>query len=753
MDKKKIGRRILVEGLIQGIGFRPYVCRLANNYCICGSVKNIGGSVEILAGGEACNIEKFTENISTPNLQHANITCVNVEVLDYIPEGDFAILPSTSQLSREENRLLLPDLSICPDCERELSEDGRRKNHFFNTCVACGPRFSVLRAMPYDRENTSMSSFEMCRECASEYHNPHDRRFHAETISCNNCGLLLLWQGAHEEATGQQAFENCVRVLKNGGATLIKGIGGYHLACSPHSATAVESLRSIKKREQKPFAIMFASVDEAEAICKLSNAEKDALSSPQRPIVLLKLKGENPFAPHVLMNSARCGCLLPYTPLHILLMQKISPLVMTSANISCNPIIKDDEEALRFYNQNPQLGGVLYNNREILRSVEDSVLEVDERGQSCVLRVARSFAPMPFKFAKTSEDTLVLGGDLKSSFCILKGSQAYMSQYLGNLEGSGCYDSFKSQISELSDLLKASPRRFACDLHPGYHSSLYANNNCYNAIRIQHHHAHVASVLAEHSLTKPVLAAAFDGTGYGTDGTVWGGEFFVCKGSSFERVAHLKYSRLVGGDEAARNAMQTALCMLIEAEIEPPKEIAASATLLKSAIQSGVCVKSSSMGRLFDAVAALTGICSENSYEGQCATALQECAEGALARKIEPIKLDFSLEEIDGTIHIGYKNILCEAFKAREEGQGAFALGFHWAVARLMQNIFAILRGREGAKTVVLSGGVFQNSLLLCLSRRLLEEDGFEVYTNMRVPPNDGGIALGQAWIMQQIEG
>ncbi|GHU88322.1 carbamoyltransferase [Clostridia bacterium] len=561
--------------------------------------------------------------------------------------------------------------------------------------------------MPYDRANTSMSEFPMCPDCAAEYADPADRRFHAETVCCNNCGPRL------------EDFEARAADLERGEIVMVKGIGGYHLACSVYGN--VGRLREIKGRDAKPFAVMFKNVAQVKLFCELSDEAESLLLSTARPIVLLEALNNN-FKPEVLMGDNRCGAFLPYTALHELLLERVSPLVLTSANVSSAPILTDDRAATEFARRH----GIkaLTHDRKILRPVEDSVAVVSAAAPYQVIRRGRGYAPLPIKLRKSVPPTLAMGGDLKASFALAKGTDTYLSQCFGDLENADVFENYTREIDEFQRLLAIKPEVVICDSHPGYISSSHAHSMNLSTVRVQHHHAHIASVMAEHDL-KAAFGVAFDGTGYGDDGAVWGGEFLLCEGAKFERAAHLPYAALVGGDEAARDARKTAACYL------------KSDPILNAAVGAGLGVQTSSMGRLFDAVSAILGVCGFNGYEGQCAIALQNSAERALKRGETPVFMEFS-EKLE------FGNILEQARECLPERVDSFALGFHIAVAGMVVRTAKLF---GGGLPVALSGGTFQNALLLRLCAEGLTREGFAVYINRDAPPNDGGLALGQAHI------
>ncbi|MCL2834442.1 MAG: carbamoyltransferase HypF [Treponema sp.] len=772
---------ITIRGIVQGVGFRPFVYRQALKYGIRGTVRNVSGSVVIMAAGP--DIEAFAESIrqNRPPLSFIE----SITVRPQTGEGDFAdfsIIESEEKSASADLRFFPPDLALCENCRAEIfgragiydgggtngragaadscrSVNRRRKGYWFNTCTRCGPRFSVLRAFPYDRANTSMDVFPMCPDCSAEYHSPPDIRFHAETVCCHNCGPLLYYKSEAGIFTGEEAFNRALKDLPGGIA--IKGIGGYHLCCSPYDSSAVRRLRLLKAREKKPFAIMFRDLDAVAAVCEIDAAETALLTSPARPIVLLKMKAQNTcvFA-HAVLNGAdgRCGCFLPYTPLQELLLEHFPCLVMTSANISSLPIIKDEEEIFSLIDR------VLYHDREIVRSLEDSVAQVIGRKPSLIRR-ARGYTPLPI-FIKnpasidpitmnqaSGSDILAMGGDLKAAFGLVKKNVFTLSQYFGDLENAQIFSIYENSIPDFERLFAVRPRAVVGDAHPRYLSAALASSIAakLNAplIKVYHHHAHAASVMAEHGLTR-ALAAVFDGTGYGEDGNIWGGEFLICEEGNCRRAGHLKNTEILGQDEAARDAVKTAACFLHGLGVPQICDIPQSdALLINAALDHHInTFTTSSMGRLFDAVAAILGVSAANDYEGECAVLLQYKAEEEARTGVKPADMRFIQVIENGMCVFDYRDIL---LKCAEQREGC-ALGFHLAICDMIEQMCLQTRDaqtQDGQKLndIVLSGGVFQNAFLTGLVKSRLNNLGFSVFLNEAVPPNDGGIALGQAFV------
>ncbi len=617
-----------------------------------------------------------------------NITSYKEEIINSKSYKEFKIIHSTND---NEIPFITPDLATCPNCEKELKDkNNRRYRHLFISCINCGARYTIINTLPYDRENITMSVFPLCDECKKEYTTPQDIRCHAQTIACNDCG-----------PTTNIPIDNAIKTLKDGEILAIKDIGGYHLACLCESECS-QKLREIKGRETKPFAVMFKDINEIKEYCEVGKKEEELLLSPARPIVLLKAKRQFPHG--VCDNSDFIGAFLPCNPIQILILDNVSPLIMTSANLSGEPIITDDKEIKKFGVK------VLSHNREILTPLDDSVVQINA-GEVQFIRRARGYVPLAIDMGiKAKSNILALGGDLKSSFAIMHGNYVYPSQYFGDLEDVKCFDAYKNNIRRFCNLHSFKPDTVVCDMHPLYYSSTTMKTNA----KYQHHLAHAYSVIAEHKLKGDVLSFVFDGTGYGTDGAVWGGEVFLNQ----KRVEHLEYTKMLASDEVSKNAD---ICLACYDGSNP---------LVKCAVDNNInTVNSSSMGRLFDAVAALLDICHYNSYEGECAIALENTARKAtkefrLTPTLSPTKI---INEI--------KN----SNAPKEE----IALGFHHMLAEVILKIAE----KYNANQVVLGGGCFNNRILTERVFELLKQSEIKVYINNKVPSGDQGICLGQAYL------
>ncbi len=747
---------ITVLGIVQGVGYRPFTARLAERLGIRGSVRNTGGVVEIRAAGDRETLDRFILALSEECPRGARVTSVTVvkESDGDLPDG-FTIIRSREN---EEHTPVLPaDLPMCDVCRAELYDpENRRYSYPFISCTDCGPRFSIMRSIPYDRETVTMDAFPMCGDCASEYHGD-DRRRHAQTISCLSCGPQLLLRQNDREYEKNEAMRLAIETLRSGGVLAIKGIGGYQLACRPDAAAAVHRIRDIKNRLKKPFAVMFPDLDSVRSLCLVSAEEETLLTSAARPIVLL-MPIDDSIWPETSAGSRFLGAFLPNTGLHQLLTDDLGPLIMTSANLSGDAILFRDEEIFRA--KNLAVDGILYHTREILTPLDDSVVKVT-LGRTQFIRRSRGYVPLPISLEKAGNASiLAFGGDLKSAFCLYKDGRAYMSQYFGDIDNYTVRRNYIAGVSHMKKLFRIEPQILACDLHPLYQTSDLAakwsapseddvlpwDRPNLPVVRVQHHHAHIASVMAEHGLEN-VIGVAFDGTGYGTDGAIWGSEFLLCRGAGYERMGHLKYVTLCGGDEAARNAEMTAFCYLPDSGFEPGHT---DSGVIRAALKSGLFTqKTSSMGRLFDAVSAILHISRENTYEGESAILLENAAYRAIAGKIAPYPLNFPLSFEEGQITADPVAVIMEISRAYAEGSNkrALALGFHYAVAEMTAGICLRIREKSGENKIALSGGVFANEILTTNCIALLEKNGFHVYMNEQVPANDGGIALGQTFI------
>jgi hydrogenase maturation protein HypF len=631
-----------------------------------------------------------------------------------------------------------PDIAVCADCLAEMDDPGdRRFGYPFINCTNCGPRFTITIRLPYDRPNTTMAGFEMCSDCAREYHDPADRRFHAQPIACPACGPRLWFEGAGARLEGTVAAIAAARAALAAGEILaVKGVGGYHLACDATSDAAVARLRARKSRPGKPLAVMVADLAEAERLAVVSPGERKLLTSPQRPIVLLRGRGR--VCPEVAPRNPMLGVLLPYTPLHHLLLRECGPLVMTSGNLSDEPICYREDDA------RVRLGAIadcwLTHDRPIHVPCDDSVIRWADEAELPIRR-SRGYAPLPIRLPFDVVPSIAAGGDVKNTFCLGAGGDAWMSQHIGDMGSVETLAAFERSVQQFEDVYRVRPERVVADSHPGYTTRRWSERRARGSpVLVQHHHAHVASVMVEHGLPfgQRVLGFAFDGTGYGSDGAIWGGEVLLAGYDSCERVAHLRYVPLPGGDAAIRKPYRTALAHLRAAGVPWSEDLApvvaagpAELRVLERQLERGVqCVPTSSMGRLFDAVSSLVGVRQVATYEAEAAIELEAVAEPHVH---EPCGYRLGLDP-GPMLHAMVADL------RRGEPVGRIAAGFHVAVAQLVADVVR----SSSVDVVALCGGVWQNALLLHLARARLAEQAVTVLTHRIVPPNDGGLALGQ---------
>lgn len=755
-----VRRRFTVTGVVQGVGFRPFVYRVATGLGLYGFVANDSSAVVAEVQGEAGRVAAFGRRLTAEAPPLARIDAVALAELAADPacRRDFTI--AASRAACGATTPIPPDIAVCPDCVGELFDPGnRRYRHPFVTCTNCGPRFSIIQALPYDRPATTMASFAMCPVCAAEYHDPGDRRFHAQPISCPQCGPVLWFTDPSGRVSGSDAaLAAAQRALAAGATVAVKGIGGYHLAAVAHDDTAVAALRRRKARDAKPFALLVRDLDTARRYARIDEQEAAALGSPARPIVLLRRLPDAPVADAVAPGSPLLGLMLPYSPIHHLLLAPVpghrapvpATLVLTSANRSDEPICYTADDALlRPGGPAALCDAVLDHDRPIGLPCDDSVVRVID-GVELPIRRSRGYAPAPVDLRRDGPPVLAVGGQLKNTLCLTDGRRAFLSAHLGDMATPAAVRAFDRAAEQLS-AIRHRPARLAADLHPGYTTRGWAERHLDGRPLelVQHHHAHVVALLAEHGrLGEPIIGVAFDGTGYGTDGTVWGGEILAVGPDShrFTRAGHLRAVPMAGGDAAVRNPWRMALAQLFAAGVDwdpdlPPVRAASPAerAALRSQLAGGVgSVPCSSMGRLFDAVASLLDVRHRVGYEAQAAAELE-----ALAERAEPAgALRFTVHR-DGVIDpTGLVRALVAAIRDGTAPAG-LAAGFHQAVAVAVAEVVTQVAGP--VRLVGLTGGVFQNALLLRACRNRLTRAGFDVLTHRTVPPNDGGLALGQA--------
>ncbi len=747
--------RINIRGVVQGVGFRPFVYRLAHQQNLNGWVRNTSGNVEVAIEGTDGSVKEFIDDLRAKAPPLARID--NIETSFCSPQGytSFEIHQSLSQ--EGEYQLVSPDIATCDDCRKEIFDfTDRRHRYPFTNCTSCGPRFTIIEAIPYDRPNTTMRRFQMCPRCQQEYEEPLDRRFHAQPNACPDCGpRLSLVDGNGNPVACDDPIKAAGDLIKAGNILALRGLGGFQLACDATDSEAVVRLRERKNRPSKPFAVMLATVEEVERHCVISDAERELLKSPESPIVLVRWKrASSDICAAVAPSLNYLGAMLPYTPLHHLLLRETAlPLVMTSGNLSEEPIAKDNAEALQ------RLGRIadyfLLHDRDIFARYDDSVAMVE--GMPQLIRRARGYAPYPISLPFAAKQVLACGAELKNTFCLTKDEHAFLSQHIGDMQNEETLEHFEYTIDLYEKLFRIEPEAIACDMHPEYLATKYAAGTAERLglplIPVQHHHAHIASCLIDNGAEGPAIGVALDGTGYGTDGTIWGGEFMIADLTHFERAGHLEYVPLLGGEAAIRNPYRMALSYIwtllgkdYPAEGLPIADLEPCAIeVLKQQLERGVnCPLTSSAGRLFDAVSALAGVRGEVDYEAQAVIELEMLApDGDLKGEIYP----FSIVERAGMRVIQLAELFGEIVSEVKSGIPAVAISsrFHHTVASMVNEMCKLISSDTGITQVALSGGVFQNRLLLRLTSGALCEEGFTVLTHRMVPTNDGGISLGQA--------
>ena len=752
--------RVIIHGAVQGVGFRPFVYRLASNLDLAGWVINDSSGVQIEVEGPTEKLRDFQTRLEAERPPLAVILSLEGSWLDPVGFTDFRIEESAGK--GVPTVLVLPDVATCSDCRSDIFETGNRRHGYpFTNCTNCGPRYSIISGLPYDRPMTTMARFPLCPACDDEYKNPEDRRFHAQPNACPTCGPKIeLWEMSGEVVAGKgEALREAAKAIQGGKIVALKGLGGYQLLVDAGNEEAVARLRKRKHREEKPLAIMFPHLKEMKKACRVSPAESRLLLAPESPIVLLGRKPDyDSLASNVAPGNPYLGAMLPYTPLHHLLMAKLDfPVVATSGNLSEEPMAIDEQEALE------RLGGIadafLVHDRPILRHVDDSIVRI-VNGRELVLRRARGYAPLPLTFSPgplaerlAKAQVLAVGAHLKNSVVLATDGRAFLSQHIGDLATTEAYNAFERVITDLSRLLEFELDTMACDLHPDYLCTRYAEKSATEMgvplVRVQHHEAHIASAMAENDLSGPVLGVAWDGTGYGTDGTVWGGEFLVGDPSGFTRVGHLRPFRLPGGDMAAREPRRSALALLHdmgqEAEPEALTFSASELATLTSMLDRGYNAPvTTSAGRLFDGVSALLGLKRKNAFEGQAAMSLEFALPPlAKATKQSPYPMGIAPSTRDARFQLDWGQMVEHVMEDRNKGvrPNRISARFHNGLVEGLVSVAHQVNNRN----VVLSGGCFQNLYLTERTIARLVEEGFAVYTHQRVPPNDGGIALGQA--------
>ncbi|MDA8442198.1 MAG: carbamoyltransferase HypF [Peptococcaceae bacterium] len=742
---------IKFHGVVQGVGFRPFVYRVAYEMQVKGWVNNTANGVTIHAEGVdlPCFYRRLLSELPTLALvKHHTFESVEVEGFT-----EFSI--SQSDMANSGEVLISPDVATCPECLADINSPTNRRYHYpFTNCTNCGPRYSIILDIPYDRPNTTMRQFTLCPDCGVEYYNPYDRRFHAQPIACPRCGpTAILRDTAGAELPGLGQLQ-----IASGAIIAVKGLGGFHLACDALDDRAVEQLRNRKKREAKPFAVMARDLAVVKRYCYIDSEEEKLLSSPAAPIVVLQLKAglsELGLPESLAPNLNTLGVMLPYTPLHHLLFADgLDLLVMTSANRSGEPLVTDNAAAVR------KLDGIadywLTHNRDICHPIDDSVIRVIN-GQAVFLRRARGYVPLPLELDDKFLPIMGVGGDMKNTFCLLKDNRAFISQHGGDLGNYDNYKQFTHAVEAFAKVVKANPAELACDLHPDYYSTRYARNSGLPYVAVQHHHAHLVSCLVENGVKDKVLGVVCDGTGFGLDGNVWGFEFLIGDRREFDRVGHLEYLPLPGGDNAVKYPGRIALAYLLRLLPQQADKIGTyfmdiapeeKAIIAHQIRQDFNTYATSSCGRLFDAVAGLTGICSLVSYEGQAAIELE-----AAIMPGESGVYSYQIDSDQGMQLIRVATMFSEIMTdlRAQTPLGQIAAKFHNTIGAMILTVLHQLRCEYGASQVALTGGVFQNKYLVEYLVPRLTNAGFTVYQHRRLSPGDGSLCLGQAIIANEV--
>ena len=749
-----------MRGVVQGVGFRPFVHNLAQELGLTGWVSNSAAGVELAIQGPPSALDEFLRKLATQPPPLAHILEVEREERPLRPqESGFAIRPSKAGIRRT---LISPDSATCPACLAELNDPSDRRYRYpFINCTHCGPRYTIIKDLPYDRPLTTMAVFIMCPACLAEYENPADRRFHAQPNACPECGpRLWLTDAQGRELACADPVREAAKALAAGQVLALKGLGGFHLAVDALNEQAVRTLRDRKHREEKPLALMAPDLETAQRLVHLDPASQAALTSRQRPIVLCPMRSPSPVAPAVNPRNRWLGIMLPYTPLHHLLLQEgFTALVMTSGNLSEEPICLDNQEALRRLGASAPGGGIadrfLLHDRDIYLRSDDSVVRVSG-GSLRQMRRSRGFVPVPILLAPGLVDEdhppiLAVGAHLKNTLCLLRGREAFVSQHVGDLENLETLEFFELTAGHLARILEAEPAILACDQHPDYLSTRWAREQGLPLVRVQHHHAHAVAVMAEHGLTGQVLALSLDGTGLGPDGAIWGGELLAAWAGSYERMGHLRRFHLPSGEGAVKNPWRIAMALLWELYGDRGAEFCARLLapqaqhwpLMTRLIQRGLNAPlTSSLGRLFDGVAALCGLRGEVAYEGQAAVELEQVQD-----QEEPGAYPFALSRQDSMLILDWGPALAALVREVEAGSGPepVAARFHRGLAQGLAAWVAAVASERGLDRVVLGGGCFMNATLLETLPPLLEASGLRVYSPAAAPAGDGGLCLGQA--------
>ena len=739
-------RKFQINGIVQGVGFRPWVYQLAQRHQLGGYVFNstLGVTIEVEGGEEA--LDRFETALRTEAPPLAELDQIRVEHLETLGYQEFTIRDSEDVAG--EFVLVPPDIATCPDCLADLRDPANRRYRYpFTNCTNCGPRYTIIQDIPYDRPHTTMVEFRQCAACEREYHDPGNRRFHAQPNACPDCGPWVeLWDREGMLAQRAEAIDRTRRLLKDGAILAIKGLGGFHLACDAANDDALRRLRQRKLRSGKPFALMAASLEKIAEFCELGPEERATLSGTRRPIVLLARRPVSRISTEVAPGVPTLGVMLPYTPLHHLLFEggDFDALVMTSANTAEEPIAYRNEEVATRLDSLADY--FLLHNRAIHTRVDDSVVRIFE-GRDRLLRRSRGYAPRPIELGFPAQEVLACGGELKNTFCLTKQHYAILSQHTGDLENLETLEFFEETLAHMQRFFRVTPRAVAYDLHPQYITTRLAlAMPGIEKIGVQHHHAHIAACMAENGLRNKVIGVALDGTGYGTDGLIWGGEFLICDYRSFERRFHFRYVPLPGGDTAIRQPWRSALSYLRDSGLAGAPSLEAVPDAQRRVVEDMLVgrvntVDTSSCGRLFDAVSAILGIRLETTYEGQAAIELEAVAAPGITEPY-PYSIDAGIIDYRETIR---------AIARDDSPREVRSARFHNTVSAAIAAACRRMHQRDRLTDVCLSGGTFQNAYLLSHTAQLLRAAGFRVFMHSAVPPNDGGLSLGQAVIASSL--
>ena len=764
MNKKELTWRIRVYGIVQGVGFRPTVSRHATSNGICGTVCNKGPYVEIYAQGQKKQMEGFLKALEVQPPKRAAILKINTEDVTAETDMHFETFDIIESEKTKGEIFVSPDIAICEECKEEMYDPkDRRYLHPFINCTCCGPRLTILDTLPYDRERTSMKEFPMCPDCAEEYEDETTRRYDAQPVCCNKCGPEVYLIGRSER--GRDAITYTRRMISEGKIVAIKGIGGFHLCCDATNEEAVQRLRTLKRRPAKPFAVMAKDESVVKRECVVTPKQEMILTGHQKPILLLDKENGGRLAPSIAPGNPKVGVMLPYAPVQLLIFQyddgiKMPDiLVMTSGNTSGAPICREDTEAVAELSH--LCDAMLSHNRKIRIRADDTVMDF-YKNEPYMIRRSRGYAPLPFMMStEWKGKVLAVGGELKNTFCIGVDSRFYPSPYVGDLEDLRTVKALQETIQRFQTLLEVHPQVVVCDLHPKYNSTVVAEELGYPIVKVQHHYAHILSCMVENDCQEPVIGVAFDGTGYGTDGTIWGGEILLADYEDFTRFGNITPFLQVGGDVSAKEGWRVAVSMIYgytkdrelageimkKLDLCSEKEIKVQFAMVDRKLNA---VLSTSVGRLFDAVSAILGIRHKSSFEGEASMALEFAAEAYEQNnhvQKQNEKIDPLVYEEDGHIILNTQLLVQRIVEAKLQGSDSdrLAYWFHKILAEQITAVCVEARNVSGRQKVALSGGVFQNRLLLRLTEERLTEEGFEVLRHRMVPPNDGGIAVGQA--------